>query len=154
MLRRIKEFFKGDVNTLDVDKDGRPSDHELLIATAVLLVEMASTDQAIERAEAEAVCKTLSKEFNVAEDDIPELVQIAVAARKEQGKIDDFVAAINTNFQESQKQRILAMIWKVVMADGKVDKFEQRFAAQMRNRLQLSKEQATQAKQMVESGKV
>ncbi|MCB0334113.1 MAG: TerB family tellurite resistance protein, partial [Bdellovibrionales bacterium] len=80
------------------------------------------------------------------EDEVPELVEIAIAAKCEKGKIDEFVKAINDNFNPKQRQEILTMVWKVVLADGKIDKFEERFAAQMKTRFMLSDEQADQAR--------
>jgi len=46
------------------------------------------------------------------------------------------------------------MIWAVVIADGSVDKFEERFALQMKNRFKLTDEQAKGARQMAEQGEV
>ena len=40
MFARIKEFFEGQTS-LEVDKQGEPSNKDLQIATAVLLLEMA-----------------------------------------------------------------------------------------------------------------
>ncbi|MDC0357192.1 TerB family tellurite resistance protein [Oligoflexia bacterium] len=154
MLGKIKEFLKGEETEIHVDQDGNPTDEELLIATAVLLVEMASADQVIDRQEAEAVCESMQGQFGIDEERIPEIIEVAVTVRKEQGRIDEFVKAINDSFNAKQKQRVMAMIWKVVMADGKIDKFEQRFATQLKSRLQLSDEEAEAAGAMVDRGEV
>lgn len=150
MFSHIKDFFEGDESiddSLKVDNTGNPTDRDLHIATAVLLVEMASADKAIERSEAQALCTTIAHEFELDDGEIPELVQIAIAARKEQGRIDQFVNVINERFNDAQRQKVLTMIWKVVMADRKIDKFEERFAEQMRNRFKLSPEAAAEARQ-------
>ena len=157
MFGKLKSFFKGETTlekSLQADKSGQPSTEDLHLATLVILIEMAGSDQEIAPQEAQAVCALMQKEFGLAEESLPELVQVAVAARKDKGKIDEFVAAINSNFSVPQRQRLLAMIWKVVLADGKVGKFEQRFAVQMHNRFQLTEEQAAAAKLLAEQGKV
>ena len=61
---------------------------------------------------------------------------------------------INEKFNERQKQRVLAMLWKVVKADGKVDRFEERFATQVKFRFQLSEELAEEARAMAKEGKI
>lgn len=157
MFGKLKSFFKGESTlekSLQADRSGQASAQDLHIAAAVLLIEMAGSDQGIAPQEAEAVCELMQKEFALPEESLPELVQVAVAARKEKGKIDEFVQVINSKFDEGQRQRLLAMIWKIVLADGKVDKFEQRFAVQMYNRFRLSEEQAEAAKQMAVQGKI
>lgn len=157
MFGKLKSFFKGETTlekSLQADKTGQPTAHDLHVAAAVLLIEMAGSDQGIAAQEAQAVCALMGQEFGLAEETLPELVQTAVSARQQKGKIDEFVKAINANFDDSQRQRLLAMIWKIVLADGKVEKFEQRFAVQMYNRFRLSEEQAQAAREMAEQGKV
>lgn len=147
MLGRLKEFLKGEQKSIEVDRKGNPTPYELLLATAVLMIEMAGSDKDIAHAEAQAVCDSLAAKFGIAEDEIPEVVQAAIASRQESGRIDEFVKVINENFNDTQRQQILSMIWNVVLADGKIDKFEERFAKQMMNRLKLSEEQAQAAKE-------
>ena len=151
MFNKLKEFFQGEQTDVDVDRSGAPTEHDLHLATAVILIEMAGADEEIDRAEAQTICATIQNQFGIPENEVPELIEVALAAKREAGKIDEFVKVINSNFNPTQRQRILMMVWKVVMADGKIDKFEQRFAEQMRNRFQLTVEQAEEAKQMAQS---
>lgn len=157
MFGKIKAFFTGESSlqsSLTMDKDGSLTSRDMHIAATVLLIEMAGRDQGIASQEVEQVCTLMQKEFAIAEEDLPELVSLAVEARKNSGKIDEFVKTINESFSEAQRQRLLAMIWKIVLADGAVDKFEQRFAVQMYNRFQLTSEQAEAARSMAERGEV
>lgn len=157
MFGKIKSFFKGEStleNSLKSDRNGEATARDLQIATAVLLIEMAGADQGIDSKEAQAVCELMQKEFELPEESLPELVDVAINSRKQQGKIDEFVKVLNLKFSPTQRQRLLAMIWKIVLADGKVEKFEQRFAVQMYNRFQLTADQAAVARSMAEEGKV
>lgn len=157
MFSKIKEFFAGKqalTASLNADKDGAAANRDLHVAAAVLLIEMAGADKGVDQKEAETICAMLAREFSIPDSDIPELVQTAIAARKDKGKIDEFVKAINEHFQVRQRQTLLAMIWKVVLADGKIEKFEERLAVQMRFRFQLSEEQANEARAMAEQGEV
>ena len=157
MFDKIKGFFTGEQSfqdTIGVTKEGNPVDQVLQVATVVLLMEIAGRDKKIERTEAEVLCDTVSKEFNISDDDIPALVEVAIAARKETDKIDEFVNNINEQFSEEQRIRILAMIWKVVIADGQVDKFEDRFATEMKFRFKLNDDQALEAMQLAEAGRI
>jgi len=152
MFEKIRGFFTGEQSTLTVDKSGNATERDIHVATAVLLIEMAGSDNEIAREEAEAVCASIQAQFNLHEDEIPELVETAIAARSEAGKIDQFVKVVNENFNTKQRQRVLIMIWQIVLADGKIDKFEERFAKQMQARLQLSDEIAEEARILAQGG--
>lgn len=157
MFGKIKAFFSGESSlqtSLTMDKDGTLTSRDLQIAALVLLIEMAGKDQGIANEEAQQVCDLMQKEFAIAEDELPDMVAVAIEARNNSGKIDEFVRSINSSFSVEQRQRLLAMIWKVVLADGTVDKFEQRFAVQMYNRFQLTQEQAEAARAMAERGEL
>ena len=162
MLGKLLDFLKGGDETdsskppvrLEVDKSGKPTDHDLHVATVVLLIEMAGTDQEIAREEAEAVCALVQDQFGVDDAKIPEIVEIAIASRKAKGKINEFIQVINERFSDEQRTLILAMIWKIVLADGKIEKYEQNFALQMMNRLRLHDQHAEQARKMAETGQI
>ncbi|RMG42705.1 MAG: TerB family tellurite resistance protein [Candidatus Dadabacteria bacterium] len=157
MFKGLKDFFSGSKeikDTLDQDQAGNVTDHDLHVATAVLLVEMAGADKEIAPEEAETLCVALQEQFGIPAAKVPEIVQTAIASRKEKGKIDEFVNLINQRFNDMQRQRILAMIWKVVLADEKIDKFEERFATQIKYRFKLTDEQAARAREMAEGGEV
>ena len=155
MFEKLKDFFAGSEKepaSLKTDQAGKATDADLQVACAVLLVEMARADKSVARQEGQAVVALMAVQFGIPEDRMPALIETAMAARKAQGKLDEFVRCINQGFSASQKQRLLAMIWKVVLADGSVDKYEERLAVQMKSRLQLSDEQAVEARRMAESG--
>jgi len=155
MFKKIIDFFASKESlevSLAQDKSGQTTDHDLHVAALVLLIEMAGTDNEIAPEESATLCAIMNEQFNIPEEEMPELVEIAAAARKEQGKIDQFVASVNERFDDKQRQLLFAMIWKIVLADGKIDKMEARLGKQMRNRLRLTEEQESQARAMVEKG--
>jgi uncharacterized tellurite resistance protein B-like protein len=149
MFSRLKEFFFEDKTTLEVDQEGEPTNEDLQIATAVLLLEMAGADDDYAPEEVKACFRVLEQQFNVSDEATLELFEKADSLRKEKGKIDEFVAAINENFDVKQRMLVLAMVWKVIIADQQIENHEKRFATQLRTRLQLTREQAEEAKQTV-----
>lgn len=157
MLKKLKDFFKTEKQTdvsIGVDRDGAVVGDELVLATIVMMVEMAAADREIAREEAEAVCSLIGTQFAVDDAKIPSLVEYAISSRRESGRIDEFVNTINQHFSRPQRQKVLAMIWKVIIADGRIDKFEQRFATQIKFRFQLSDDEADEARNMAEDGRV
>ncbi|MCB0323285.1 MAG: TerB family tellurite resistance protein [Bdellovibrionales bacterium] len=153
MFRRIKEFFEGKA-TLEVDRTGEPTGKDLQIATAVLLLEMAGADEDYAPEEVKSCFAAFQRQFDVEDDETLRIFESAEQLREEKGKIDEFVQVINERFNDRQKQIIMAMIWRIVIADEVVENYEQRFASQLRTRLQLSREQAEAAKDLALEGAV
>ena len=153
MFDKLKDFFSG-AASLQVDASGEATQRDLQIATGVLLLEMAGADDDFAPEEVQAVFRTMEEQFSIKDTDTLDLMEEAQQAREDKGKIDEFVEAINSNFSEQQRQIVLAMVWKVILADEVVEKFEQRFASEVRQRLQLSREQAEEAQALVLEGKV
>jgi len=153
MFKSVKEFFRGETS-LEVDSTGNPTSRDIQIATGVLLLEMAGSDEDYAPEEVQTIFRTLEDQFGVDQDEAMNLLEIADAARHEKGKIDEFIKSITQHFSEEQRTRVLAMVWKVIIADGQIDKFERRFAVQLQNRLQLTEAHGEQARQMAEGGKV
>ena len=157
MFEKIKDYFAGEKSlpaSLEADREGNPTDGDVLVACAVLLVEIARADKKIAKQEGEMVASLMSSSFGLDKAEMPRLIETAMAARKGLGKIDEFVECINDHFDAAQKQKLLAMVWKVVRSDGSVDRFEQRLAVQIKCRLQLNDEQEREARRMAEAGEV
>lgn len=154
LLNRLFTKKPSERSTLDADKNGNPLTRGLKTAITALLVEMAGQDNEISSSEAEEICVLLAHEMNVPESELPALVQEAMQEKSKHGKVDAFVAQINEHLNAAQRIRLLAMVWKMIGADGKVDKNENRFAVQLKFRLMLSNEQEAEAREMASTGEV
>lgn len=153
MFKKVSEFLKGDVK-LDIDASGNPTEEDMLIATGVLLLQMAGSDSDFAPEEVRTIFQVMKAQFNIEEGELKPILEQANTLREEKGKIDEFVTTINANFNLKQRQRVLAMLWKVILADGKVDKFETRYATQLKFRLQLTDQEANDAHEMALRGAV
>ena len=153
MFKKLQEYLEGDAS-LESVASGEPSDEKLQIATGVLLLEMAGRDSDFAPEEVKAVFMAMQSQFGFEQEaEVMELLEKAVDLREKADKIDSFVAQVNSQYSEAQRSVILSMAWKVVLADGEIDKSEQKFAQQLKARLQLSDEAYKKAIEKVESGK-
>ncbi len=146
MFKRIKEFFRGET-LLDIDAKGMPTQRNVLTATGVLLLEVAGADSDYAPEETRAVFQTMQTEFQLSEEEVLDLLEVADLARDGK-KIDEFVALINSNFSDEQRTKILAMAYTVIRADQNLDKDETKFLTQLKFRLQLNDEQLEKAKEL------
>ena len=62
------------------------------------------------------------------------------------------MACLNARLNTDQRVRLMAMIWKVVLADKSVEESEESLAEQMRKRLKLTESEADDARYMAEKG--
>ena len=150
MFKRLKQFLTGAESNLEIDSSGEETSRELHVATGILLLEMAGSDGDYAPEEVQTIFTIMKREFDLTEDEVADLLEIADLSREKKGKIDEFIQLINQNFSEAQRGKILEMVWRVILADQQIEKFERRFAAQIKSRLQLSDEVNEAAKQAAE----
>ena len=152
MFDKIKEFFSSDTD-LQVTADGTATTKDIQVATAVLLLEIAGADEDFAPEEVQACFRTMETQFGIDDSDTLSLMEDAQRAR-ESAKVDVFINAVNENFSKEQKQKVVAMLWKVILADNLVDKYEQRFVSKVRKRLELTREEADECKLMAARGEI
>ena len=153
MLERIKEFFMGDTS-IAIDKNLKPTDGDLQVATCILLLRMAAADEEIAQEELSTIVADLERQFDLPQDQIDQILEVSESLNWQSERVDEFIQLINSKFEEEQRRLVLAMVWKVVIADGKVDAFEKKFASELAVQLQLDDKQALRAKEMAQKGQV
>ena len=154
MLQHIIQFFRGGPASLLADAEGAPSDEDLQIAVGVALLEIAGSDTDFAPEETEAIFHVLEHQFSIHSEQVTQLLEVADIIRKDPERLDSYYQILGSRFTNAQKQKVFAMIWKVVLADGRVDRFEMKLATQLRFRLQLTDRELEAAKALVEAGHV
>jgi len=94
------------------------------VATCVILLEMARSDEEFSSVEQETIKAILRQEFAIPEDDIEDLMKIASEKREDSVDLWEFTNLINQNFSEEEKRKIIESAWKIIYADEKLDKYE------------------------------
>ncbi len=124
MLQKLKQFFTENivVETQDETEDVR---RRLAVATGALLLEMAYADDDFSDMEKSKIVTFLSKDFKLNEQETRNLVELAEMERKESLDLWQFTNLINRNYTNDQKAQVVEILWRVIYADGKVDKYEE-----------------------------
>ncbi|HUP91489.1 MAG TPA: TerB family tellurite resistance protein [Solimonas sp.] len=95
------------------------------LALAVLLLETARADFAQEPAEIEAVRRELGRHFGVPPAELDALLQQAGQRAREAVSLHEFVAALNAGATPEERAAMIAMLWRVAYADGRLDPHEE-----------------------------
>ncbi|MGB8275522.1 MAG: TerB family tellurite resistance protein [Alphaproteobacteria bacterium] len=122
MIDRISAFvhcFGGGV------KGGGPSGSgELRLAVAALLVEAACMDRHFDAAERRTIARLLSERFDLADDEVAELIAQAEQTVADSTQLFPFTRTVARHFSERERIELIEMLWEVAYADGELDEYE------------------------------
>jgi uncharacterized tellurite resistance protein B-like protein len=152
-----KEEFPNEesiIPSLEFDKNGIEASPELHLAIATLLVQSSSIDEVIAISEAEVICDILANYLRIPEEEIPKLVELAVETRRERIKFNENLTLLCESYNNKQKILLMSLVWKVFIADEKLEKLEEKMLVQISNKLRVSIEDCEKAKIIAAKGGV
>ncbi len=120
MLRALKDLF----DSIAAPAAPARTEHDLHLATAVLLVEVMRADPDNGAAERRAVVEALRRKFPLADDEVARLVELAEETSRTAGDFYAFTSTINDRFDHPQKVKVIEYMWQVAYADGDIDAHE------------------------------
>ena len=128
------------------------SEEDLRIATCALFLEIANIDDEFSEEERDSILGLIQSEYNLSEENALELARRAMSELE--GSIDlwRFTNLINANFTDAEKLRVVELLWRVVYADGKLDKHEDYLIHKHGSLLRLTRKQLIAAKLKVLHG--
>jgi len=148
MIDLVKKFFSKRSHD-DSSNQRRQRPHDIRIATCALLLEMSHIDGEFSALERESIISILKRNFDLSDEHVATLLE---ASNKElKGSIDlwQFTNLINQNYSIEEKMRVIEMVWDVVYADGKLDKYEDYLVHKLATLLRLTHKQLIEAKMKV-----
>ncbi len=151
MKNLVKKFFQKDAvekaEFQEVDSTER-----IQVATCALLLEVANSDDEFSDIERDSIIQILKRDFNLSDKYVQELMELSDRERKESIDLWKFTHLINEHYSPGEKIKIIEMVWKVIYADGKLDKYEDHLAHKLSNLLKLTHKQLIDAKLKVRDG--
>jgi uncharacterized tellurite resistance protein B-like protein len=97
---------------------------ELRVAAAALMVEMSRADFDEAAVELEVARKLLTERYGLEGADAAELIKAAQQESDHSASLFRFTHLVNQHFQPAEKLELMAMLWDVAYADGRLDKHE------------------------------
>lgn len=122
MIRQLKQFFEQSLVPQDAASDDA---HALKLAAASLLFEMMRMDDQIQTAEREAVADAVRQTFDLPEDEIKIVLQLAEQEAKQATDYFQFTSLINAHYNAAQKVQLIEQLWRVAFADQHLDLHEE-----------------------------
>jgi uncharacterized tellurite resistance protein B-like protein len=115
---------------------GRAGD-PLRIAAAALLLEVAHADEEFTAIERDHIEEALGRHFDLEDNEIATLLELAEIARREATDLHQFTAVINERYDEGQRLLLAEILWRVVLADGELSRHESYLMRKLANLLDL-----------------
>jgi len=113
-------------------------EHErVTVATCALLLEMAHTDGELHDLEADLVRDLVANRFDLSDEAVEELLELASEKREESHDLFGFAREINARFTPEEKRDLVEELWRIVYADGVLDRYEEHLMRQVTTLLRL-----------------
>ncbi len=120
MIDAFKKLFEVPARETLAEKE-----HRLRLAAAALLIETARADFSEDKVEQEELEKLLYESLELDRGEVRELIAQAEAHLDEATSLYDFTRVINDHYLPAQKLELVASMWRVAYADGRLDKYEE-----------------------------
>jgi uncharacterized tellurite resistance protein B-like protein len=137
LLERVRDRL-GRRKPLAKDAKGEPADLELEAAAAVLLLEAAFGDEEYVWKEARVLVRGLERAFGIGRREALELLGRAEEIRPPVVTLADVTQLLASRYSEPQREEILALLSRVIEADGTVEPWEAVFFEHVTRALGLS----------------
>lgn len=116
------------------------------VATCALLLEMAHSDSDFSPLEEKLIRNLLEYKFDLSPQAQEDLIQYARRELHLSADTFQFTREINLNFSQKEKLEILEVLWRLVYADGYLDKYEDALIRQVAHLLKISPQQSIEIK--------
>ena len=102
-----------------------PSSTDLERVSALLLVEIARSDHTIDDRERQTIIEALSRASSGSTSEIEQIVEEALDDADALVTLHAHISVVNEHFEKVQKIQLIEHMWRVAMADGDLDKYEE-----------------------------
>ena len=132
MFDRIRALFSDATARTDYDE---PALH---LAAAVLLIEVAKSDDNLDEEELLRLRATLQRDWRLNEADLDGLVAFAHEVSNASASLQDHIDLINRNFSSARKIDLMRSLWQAAAADGQIHRKEELMIRRLAGLLDVS----------------
>ena len=131
---------------MDSDSWERDEFERVQVATCVILLEVAKSDDEFSSIEKATIAAIFKKEFEISLEAIEEMMEIAKRKQEESIDLWEFTHLINENYSIEEKKKIVEVAWRVIYADDRLNSYEDHFVHKLAKLLQLRHSDLIEAK--------
>jgi uncharacterized tellurite resistance protein B-like protein len=132
--------------------DTMERDAALRMATATLMIDVARADSVFDESEFDTLLELIASHFALPAEQAAELVIAANEKADDMVSVHEFTQLLHENLSENEKARIVALLWKIAYADGRLDKYEDSLVLKISDLLYVSRGRVMRLKHDAEQG--
>jgi uncharacterized tellurite resistance protein B-like protein len=149
MLDAIREFLS-DIAGSPEPKKFAEDDYRL--AAAALLFHVIAVDGVVSEIERDKLAEVLMRRYQLDRDGVRDLIAAAETADNEAVDLYSFTHILKQNLDIAERERIIALMWTLVYADGTVHEFEDNVIWRVAELLGVSSQARIRLKHAVRDG--
>ena len=117
MMNKLSNWFNQSIEAPTVDD----APHELELATAALMMEVARADFEQSEAERSLMLRKLGSRLKLTDEAVAGLLLLAQDASEEAHDLYSFTSIINERFTYPEKKQLVVNLWEIALADAHLD---------------------------------
>ncbi|MDG1112537.1 MAG: TerB family tellurite resistance protein [Pseudomonadales bacterium] len=117
MMNKLSNWFNQSIEAPTVDD----VPHELELATAALMMEVARADFEQSEAERSLMLQKLGSRLKLTDEAVAGLLLLAQDASEEAHDLYSFTSIINERFTYPEKKQLVVNLWEIALADAHID---------------------------------
>ncbi|MGO1658993.1 MAG: TerB family tellurite resistance protein [Marinobacter sp.] len=146
MIESLKKLF----STAETEHH-KPDAHHIAVAATALMVQLAQVDSDQDERELQAIIDCSVKVHNLSREEAKEILDQAMTQAQSATSLYEFTGQINEVLDQEDKQALLEDIWRVALADDRIDKYEEHLVRRIADLMHLNHREFMQARHRAES---
>ena len=130
----------------DKSMDSLDKQELIRMAAAVLFVEVMHADHQVDKRERQIVMLALLESFSLSRKDAEELLEQAEERVKDVTSLHEFTSLLHSRLSNEEKVMLVEQIWRIILADNDVDKYEEHLVRRIAELLYVSHRDYIRAK--------
>lgn len=146
MIASLTRFFENCLKPV-LQETAQHAQHRLQLASAALLMELGCADHDFSEEERRTLEAILRECYALTDAELQELWQLAHAEKTGATSLYQFTALFNEHYDYDMKLQLLANLWRLAFADGRLDRYEEHTIRKVADLLYISHKDYIQARQ-------
>lgn len=148
MIDRLREMLFPDTGTAGGSPD--PDGHQLAVAATALMVQLSRVDNNEDQRELNTIVDCAVRVHEVTREEARSILDDALNHADDSTSLYEFTGVLNEQLSQQAKQAVLESIWRVALADGRIDKYEEQLIRRIADLLHLHHREYMQARHRAE----
>ena len=94
-------------------------------AAAIILLEMAASDEHRDDDELAVIHSAMQDAFGIDDSELGELLRDAEKLRREAVSLHEFTRDLKAHLDRDERDELVEWLWRVAWADGRIDRYEE-----------------------------